>query len=270
MPLLRTDDLTYVAFEAQSGYVDPNATLRGFADAAVAGGAVVCEGVEVRAIHVEAGRVCGVETTSGRVSTRTVIVAAGAFSDRLLRPLGIDLGMTPIRVQLALLRGVDSSHRLPALIDGIHHAWMRRYGVSDVLVGVERRPLRVDPDTYTEGLDPGYGDASRIAVAARIPALAAVKTSGGWAGVVMLSPDRKPIVDHVPSIEGCYLATGDSGTSFKTAPALGICIAQMVVEGTSRLVDLTPFRATRFTERVSHLDEHRYGRHQSWAMPPGS
>lgn len=48
---------------------------------------------------------------------------------------------------------------------------------------------------------------------------------------------------------------GDSGTSFKTGPAVGICLAEWITEGTARLVDLTLFRATRFAEGRPWVDE---------------
>ncbi|MEA2528520.1 MAG: hypothetical protein QOG89_164, partial [Thermomicrobiales bacterium] len=51
---------------------------------------------------------------------------------------------------------------------------------------------------------------------------------------------------------------GDSGTSFKTAPAIGVCLAQWIVDGASELVDLTPFRSTRFGEGKPWVDELAY------------
>ena len=51
---------------------------------------------------------------------------------------------------------------------------------------------------------------------------------------------------------------GDSGTSFKTSPAIGICLAEWVVDGEPKLVDLTPFRSTRFAEGKPWVDEHAY------------
>jgi sarcosine oxidase subunit beta len=48
---------------------------------------------------------------------------------------------------------------------------------------------------------------------------------------------------------------GDSGTSFKTAPATGICLAEWIVEGAPKLVDLTPFRSSRFAEGKPWIDE---------------
>ena len=53
---------------------------------------------------------------------------------------------------------------------------------------------------------------------------------------------------------------GDSGTSFKTSPAIGRCLAEWIVKGRPELVDVTPFRSTRFAEGEPWFDEHNYGR----------
>jgi len=53
---------------------------------------------------------------------------------------------------------------------------------------------------------------------------------------------------------------GDSGTSFKTSPAIGRCLAEWIAHGTPKLLDLTPFRSTRFAEGKLWADEDHYGR----------
>ena len=52
---------------------------------------------------------------------------------------------------------------------------------------------------------------------------------------------------------------GDSGTSFKTSPAIGRGLAEWIVHGKPRTVDLTPFRSTRFAEGQPWVDADTYG-----------
>ena len=56
---------------------------------------------------------------------------------------------------------------------------------------------------------------------------------------------------------------GDSGTSFKTSPAIGRCLAEWVVQGKPALMDLTPFRSTRFAEGKPWVDPDHYGNKRS-------
>ena len=53
---------------------------------------------------------------------------------------------------------------------------------------------------------------------------------------------------------------GDSGTSFKTSPAIGRCLAEWILTGTSTTSDLHPFRASRFAEGRLWQDADHYGR----------
>jgi sarcosine oxidase subunit beta len=64
---------------------------------------------------------------------------------------------------------------------------------------------------------------------------------GAWAGMVMMSPDGRPILDQLPEYAGLFCIIGDSGTSFKTAPAIGQAMAEWIVAGEPKLIDLSPF-----------------------------
>lgn len=261
-PLMRTDDLVVAAFEPGSGFADPNGTLYGFAAAAAARGATILTDTPAAAIAVAGDRVVGVETARGRIATETVVVAAGSWADRLLRPLGLDLGLIPVRVQVVVFRrppNVDSTRRHRAVIDATQHSWFRPEGATGTLIGAERAVLATDPDRLDETPDPGCIGPTRAALAARFLAFAAATMRGGWAGTFMRSPDGHPIIDRIPSVDGLYCVAGDSGTSFKTAPAIGVCLAEWIVDGAPSLVDLSPFRSTRFAEGRPWLDEHAYG-----------
>jgi len=260
-PLMRTDDITVAAFEPGSGFADPNGTLYGFASAAVAGGAQVCTDTTATAILRDEEGVCGVETSAGRISTRSVVFAGGAWTDRLLTPLGLDLGLTPRRIQVAIFRWppqVDPRRRHRVVIDATQQSWFRVEGFNGTLIGGERTVTPTDPDTYREGVEDDFVPQARAMLAARMPAFATATMRGGWAGMIMQSQDSHPIIDHVPSVPGLYLMTGDSGSSFKTAPAIGICLAEWITEGTPQLMDLTPFRSTRFAEGKPWVDETAY------------
>jgi sarcosine oxidase subunit beta len=260
-PFLCTDDLTVAAFEPGSGFADPNATLRGFAHAAMERGVRLFEETPVTSIKTAAGRVSGVETPFGTIATDTVVVAAGSWADRLLAPLEIDLGLQPVRTQVVVFRWPPElegrGHRV--VIDAINHSWLRPEGEKSTLIGAERSVLTADPDGLDESVDAAAIPVSRQALAARYPIFANALMRGGWSGTYMRSPDGHPIIDQIPSLPGLWVMAGDSGTSFKTAPAIGICLAEWIVSGAPALVDLTPFRASRFAEGAPWLDARSYG-----------
>jgi sarcosine oxidase subunit beta len=261
-PELNADDLTFAAFEPGSGYADPNATLHGFSDAARALGVRVYPWTEATGIRVENGRVIGVETAQGAIATEKVLVAAGSWANQLFEPLGIDLGMEPVRTQVVIFRwphSIDHSRKHRVVIDAINHSWVRPVGDHSTLIGAERSIGGVDPDTLDEGVPAHSVNIARDVLALRFPAFREAIMRGGWAGTYMRSQDGHPIIGDWPEIPGLWMMAGDSGSSFKTAPAIGYCLAEWMTDGSAKLVDLTPFRATRFAEGRLWLDPHSYG-----------
>jgi sarcosine oxidase subunit beta len=250
-----------VAYEPGSGFADPVATTYAFAEAARRAGATISTHCEAVRVITEAGRVTGVETSTGPIATRAVVVAAGAWAQPLLAPLGLDWPLTPFRIQVAIFRWpAGFAYRHPAVIDATQHSWFRPDGASATLIGVELGSLHVDPEKYDEPVDAAYVAGCRAALSARLPAFEDAPMRGGWAGMIMMSADGRPVIDRVPSVDGLWVMAGDSGTSFKTSPAIGRCLAEWIVRGAPVTADLAPFSARRFAEGRPWHDPDHYGR----------
>jgi sarcosine oxidase subunit beta len=260
LPGCRVDDVGAAAWEPGSGFADPNATTFAFAEAARRLGVTLEIPCEATRVVVERGRVVAVETSRGRIDTPAVVLAPGAWATPLLKPLGLDFPLEPHRVQISIFRWPPGfSRRHPAVIDAVHAAWFRPEGLATTLIGVELGVGHADPETFDEGVDEPYVDVCRRALGARLPAFADAGMRGGWAGMIMMSADGRPIIDRMPGIDGLWAMLGDSGTAFKTAPAIGRCLAEWIVHGRPRTADLAPFRATRFAEGRPWVDADHYG-----------
>jgi glycine/D-amino acid oxidase-like deaminating enzyme len=83
---------------------------------------------------------------------------------------------------------------------------------------------------------------------------------GNWRGVIMESADHHPIIDKMDEHGGLFVMTGDNGSSFKTAPATGIVLAEWVIDGEPKLMDMSDFTAARYAEGRPWRDEHAYDR----------
>ncbi|HEU0114317.1 MAG TPA: FAD-binding oxidoreductase, partial [Thermomicrobiales bacterium] len=147
----------------------------------------------------------------------------------------------------------------PVIIDAVHHSWLRPEGQSSTLIGAERGVADTDLDAFDETLDARVIPIARDALAARLPVFADATMRGGWSGTFMGSADGHPIIDQVPSVPGLWVMAGDNGSSFKTAPATGVCLAEWIVDGAPKLMDLTPFRSSRFAEDAAWIDPTAYG-----------
>ena len=260
-PSLYVDDVELVEYEPDSGFADPNATVFGFARAAATLGVEFRLGTRATRILTEGGRVTGVETSGGTIQAPVAVVAAGAWANGLFAPLGIDLGLVPIEAQVVVFRwAAERAPRHLTYIDSINQSWMRPIDGNCTLIGSEGGvKLSPDPDAYPETVRREYVEQCRAALVKRVPAMRHATMRGNWAGILMFSPDSRPIIDQLPQYDGLFCMTGDSGTSFKTSPAIGKCLAEWIVQGRATTVDLTPFRASRFAEGAAWEDAFEYG-----------
>jgi sarcosine oxidase subunit beta len=67
---------------------------------------------------------------------------------------------------------------------------------------------------------------------------------GGYDGI---TPDQHPMLGAAGP-DGFYLDCGFSGTGFKTAPATGLCMSELILDGTAKTVDISSLAPQRFAE----------------------
>jgi sarcosine oxidase subunit beta len=79
---------------------------------------------------------------------------------------------------------------------------------------------------------------------------------GGQDG--MTTADQRPILGRAGP-DGFFLACGFSGTGFKTAPAVGACLAELVLDGVATTVDISGYSLDRFATGRLLVGEHPYG-----------
>jgi glycine/D-amino acid oxidase-like deaminating enzyme len=137
------------------------------------------------------------------------------------------------------------------VIDAAGGMFCRPLGPGRTLVGVSGGDQHdpVDPDRYVETNDPVYPRLAIEAIGRRYPAMTNTAFLSGHAGLYDMTPDAHPIIGKAGAAgpDGLYLALGFSGAGFKKGPAVGQCLAELIVDGRSSLLDLAPFRLERFT-----------------------
>jgi glycine/D-amino acid oxidase-like deaminating enzyme len=99
-------------------------------------------------------------------------------------------------------------------------------------------PLRVVPDR-------GAIERLETLCSSISPVLAAVPIIARQACYRPVTHDGLPLIGPVPEIAGAYVATGHSVWGILNAPATGEALAELIVEGAARTVDLDPFNPGR-------------------------
>jgi glycine/D-amino acid oxidase-like deaminating enzyme len=237
------DDVALAAIEPHSGYADPVATTEALAAAAERHGAKFSTSTLIARIVHRGGRAAGVVDGAGRLyEADAVCVVAGPWTDALLAPLGVKIGIKSERAQIAFFK------RPPQLkhciyIDTIAGSYFRPHGADLTLAGLGgwKAAAEANPEDFRQSNDDDFVDAVRKRLAKRIPAMVDAPYSRGHAGIYDVSPDARAVMGPVPDIAGLFVAAGFSGTGFKTAPAVGASLAELILTGRSTTVDLTPF-----------------------------
>ena len=117
----------------------------------------------------------------------------------------------------------------------------------------------VDPEVERDRA-PYQEDAGALVArfVARFPGEDGAVLRGGYTGVYDCSPDLQPLLGPVPQIEGLHLACGFSGHGFKLSPVIGELLAERILTGTTRLVDLDLFSPARFAAGRPITSPHPY------------
>lgn len=250
-PHVSLDGVGLGSYEPESGFADGRRTAEAFMRRAVDLGVTLREGVAVTGIRRDGERVIGVETTAGPVEADAVIIVAGPWSAALLAGVGVALPITPRRAELAFVRRPPSfTDEHMVFMDNAAGCYFRPHAGLLSAVGTGRRDYQIvtDLDDYDERNAPGFIAESLERVARRLPEMREAAYETGHAGVYDMSPDGKAILDRVPGVEGLFIAAGFSGTGFKKSPAVGACMAELVLEGAADTCPIEAFRFGRFAE----------------------
>ena len=267
VPGLAVDGLGAAAWETDTGYGDPASVSQAYAARARELGVEIRQDTAVSGFQVAAGRISGVRTAGGDIATATVVNAAGPWGAALSRAVGVDLPIVASRQQLVILRPrADAAASRPVLVDMVDRAYYRPETGGLVLVGTRNRAgisTPVDPDAFSERVDPDRVAWTAEAAARRFPGFADAEAVGGYASVYDLTPDLHFVIERSPKVPGLVHALGFSGHGFKHSPVIGEMVAELVVDGRVSVVDAAPFSSERFG-KPSARPPVLQGRYGSW------
>lgn len=261
-PYMMTEDFNVAAYEPESGYAAPPATAMSLMNAARERGAGLKTGVRVVDVLTspDGSRVLGVKTADGSAFHAAAVVnAAGAWADRIGRMVGLDLPLTTWSHDVMFIRRpkvIGPTH--PTVIDDINEMYFRPEQGGLTLVGLESdNPLGEDPDSDTDHAHPGFVDRAVDHICRRIPVMEEGSLHSAHMGYDGLSHDQRAILGPAGP-EGFWLDCGHSGTGFKIGPAVGLCMAEWMMEGAPQTVDIRPFALSRFAEGKLLRGEYPY------------
>jgi sarcosine oxidase subunit beta len=258
-PDLVTDHFDYAAYEPDSGYADATLTTNSFIEAAKRHGATLIQNCEVTAVRTAGGRVVGVDTTKGAFDAPIIVNAAGAWAKHVGNLAGFEVPIVTWTHDVAFLHRPPSLGRIPACIDFTIECYFRPEGSALILAaGVDESLRGEEPDAEDQTPTPTFLEKLIDIMVQRIPKIEQSGLHSIHVGRDGITPDQRAIYSGT-GLDGFYLACGLSGTGFKTSPAAGASLVELILDGAPKTVDISPFRFERFAEGKLLEGEHGYG-----------
>jgi D-amino-acid dehydrogenase len=223
----------------QHWHVNPSSLMNGLAGRLRAMGAELHENVEVTDLGRGDSRVREVRTRNGTFTADAVVLAAGAWSPRLARTLGVRLPIQAGKGYSFELK-LDQAPRKALLLLEPHVGCspfgdrLRIAGTME-FTGVNTRIDQRRVDTILQG------------ASSMLRGLDGARMENVWTGMRPIAPDGLPIVDRAPGHENVYLATAYSMLGMTIGVPAGEALAEMIVTG-RRPAALEPFGAARFSK----------------------
>jgi glycine/D-amino acid oxidase-like deaminating enzyme len=232
---------------ATTAQVHPAEFTKGMLDAAIARGARLQIGT---ACALEPGRggagIGGVVADGELIEGDAVVIAMGPWSALAAQwaPLPPVYGL---KGHSMVLRnpGPISPHALFLECEAEDGAldtpevFPRPDGTTYVCGLSSEAPLPADPAEVTS--DAGAQARLRAMIRAFAPALAQAEIVAAQACYRPVTRDGLPLIGRVPTVEGLYVATGHSVWGILNAPATGEAMAELILEGQARTIDISAF-----------------------------
>jgi sarcosine oxidase subunit beta len=258
-PFMHVDDIGAAAYEPESGYASPADTVEGFRRRAEELGARIRQWTPVTRILTSGSRVAGVETPGGPIESPVVVVAAGAWSTRLCHAIGFALPARAKSIDTVLVsRPPELAAPHMTVIDNVQGTYFRPESGILTIVGVPSRGWDPDLDSQATGLPPTAAAEGARILTHRIPAMEGATLARGFRAFDGYSKDGHAILDRVSGLDGLFLATAFSGSGFKIAPAVGTCMAELILDGEAKTVDIRAFGLQRLADRRPLEGPHPY------------
>jgi len=251
-------DFDNARFPIRGGLLQPrggtarhDAVVWGYARAADSLGVDIIQNCEVTGFVRQAGRVVGVETSRGEIRAPKIGMAVAGNTSRVASMAGLRLPIERHVLQAFVSEAIKPL--IPGVITfGAGHFYISQSDKGSLVFGG-------DLDGYNS-----YAQRGNLAAVehvleegmAILPMIGRVRLLRSWGGIMDMSMDGSPIIDHTP-VEGLYLDAGWCYGGFKATPASGWCFAHLLAKDEPHEV-ARAYRLDRF-ERGHLIDEKGQG-----------
>jgi len=206
-------------YHAPGSIARHDAVAWGYGRGASDRGVEIHQQTEVLGITTQSGRVTGVQTSRGEISTPRLLCAVAGSTPRLLQMLELrsPLYIHPLQAMVSepMKPWLD-----PIIVSGSLHVYISQTARGELVMGASLDPYELHSTRST--LD--FAEGLSAHMLELFPFLSHVKIVRQWAGMADMTPDFAPIMGKTP-IAGFYLDAGWGTWGFKATPVSGKTMA---------------------------------------------
>ncbi len=229
-------------YHPRGGVIRHDAVIWGYASAADRMGVEIHPHTSVEAIRVKDSQVTGVSAAGQEISCDYVVNATAGWCSTIAEMVGLRLPIITVPLQACVTEPLKPV-MTGVIMSGDLAAYFYQTDRGEFVMGAE-----IDPYTsYSYRTTLPTLEVMASAVLEIMPCLANVNIIRSWAGICDISPDFSPIMCETPEVKGFILDCGWATYGFKTAPAAGNNVAELIRTGEAPDV-IKPFSITRFYE----------------------
>lgn len=220
-------------FYEDDGQVSGERFVSGLWQSALKKGAEIKQDLGSLQLKIEKGNVVGVSSEKETFYGKNIIIAAGAWSDDLLKPLGIDFGVTPVRGQLIVYDTPVRFLKSPIYTRTNGYITPKNDGFTFVGSTVEK--VGFDESTTDEAKNKLIQIALDL-----IPQFSRHAIRGMIAGLRPGSPNGLPLIGPLNKYPNVIMATGHYRNGVLLTP-ITAKIVTAIATGTTPPLDITPY-----------------------------
>jgi glycine/D-amino acid oxidase-like deaminating enzyme len=252
-PWLVTDGLALGCFgKSGEGWLDPYSLMGLFRKAAAARGVDIIQG-EVTMVKKSGDRASSLILADGsEIACGALVNAGGTGAGALARMSGIELPVGPRKRYVYVLDCPGASaalHKAPLTVDisGIYFRPEGQQFICGLSPEEADEPQEMDWEVDYSWFEEHIWET----LAARVPAFEAIKVVNAWVGHYDYNAlDQNAVIGPHPQVSNFLFANGFSGHGLQQGPGAGNAIAELIIHGQYRTIDLERLGFERILQKA--------------------
>ena len=228
-------------WQPRGGTARHDAVAWGYARACSDMGMDIIQQCEVTGIIKSNGKVAAVETTKGKIKTKSLGLVVAGNSSVLADKAGFRLPIESVALQALVSEPIKPCMDVVVMANTVH-GYMSQSDKGEMVIGGGTDGF----NNYTQRGSFHHIEETVRALIETFPMISRLKMLRQWGGIVDVTGDRSPIISKTP-LDGCFINCGWGTGGFKAIPGSGWAMAETMATGIPSTL-ASAFSLDRFKE----------------------